>query len=1225
MLRWSVRPEVAGPSAFAERSAALAHLVALPAALAAALGGQLLLNRQAYVAGAALLALAAGLWFWVASKHRDDGRALLAGGDLICPRRWLAGTLAVVAAGLGGWAWLRLDVRQATNDDWLRYAASLSVFVVAILVATPWKQYAAWSWRRGWKLGLLLGVLLLGAQARLTNLDSLPFGTWYDEAASGLEALRMVREPGYRPIFTDGINATGQYLWLIVAAFRTFGATTAAIRTISALFGVFTVAAAYLVGRELRGSVLGLAFALVVAVGHWSLNFSRLGMYNSATPLFELLAFGLLLRAMRTGAAADFAWTGLALGLGLCSYSAFQLFGPVLALFLVVVVARERQRWPRLVTGMAVAVVAAVLVIAPVAKFAWERPDRYFARIETTSILAVTAPDERLPALWANTVKHLLMFHVRGDPNGRHNLAGAPLLDWISGGLMVLGLAMCSANWRRAEYAAIPIWLGCGLLGGILSLDFEAPQSLRSIASQPAAYLLVALPIQALADGWHWQVRPRWPSLGAMAGAALLAPMVWANLHAYFVRQPVEFSSWNNYSTPETLAAQVLRSAPPGIEPYVIALYDGHPTVRFLAGDVPHSRIETNAALPILRQEPGGMLLILDAERRELYEEARRIYPAGRFAEVRPPFGGPVILYTALLDAATIATVQGLEAAYRGGDGTIIARQDATLDFGWPKDSPAALPFTVEWQGTLAADAYGPYLFLLEAPGPAELRIGEQVVTAGDGSAGPLVGGVLLARGLHRITVTAEGAEGSLRLMWQPPSGAAGVVPAWALYTPPVRNNGLLGRYFANGEWAGDATFAQIDPKLGMYFHVPTLPRPYTVEWTGKIAIPVSGRYTFGLQSIDESTLWIDGDEVAAAHARGQLARGQTSLGAGLHDLRVRYADRTDHTNIYLYWQPPGASGSGALQVVPSELLFPPQADYPEVDVSRLARFLAMSAQSGTAVAADWVDTATVQVVADGLDSPRGVAVQGDTVYVAETGAGRVLAVNSATGNRAVLGGMPQLIEPFDLAVGPDGALFVLDAGAGALWRVAEAGGDSLAAPVPVVSDLLVRSRGIGVDGRGRIWVANTPGGRVVAFDTTGHVLAEVAQPPLSGASTPMQPVDVVVDLDSVISVADVSNHTLVRFDDSGYLLARQTVPVANSMDGPHFALDAGGALLMSEPETGRIVRLDPAGAVINVWSARTTDTPDAKPVGLAIDGRGRIWTADPQGGRLLVVTPGGD
>ena len=70
--------------------------------------------------------------------------------------------------------------------------------------------------------------------------------------------------------------------------------------------------------------------------------------------------------------------------------------------------------------------------------------------------------------------------HWRGDRNGLQNLPGAPMLDDIAGLLLVLGLGYSLWRSRDPRYALLPLWLGLTLLGGILSLDFEAPQSLRA-------------------------------------------------------------------------------------------------------------------------------------------------------------------------------------------------------------------------------------------------------------------------------------------------------------------------------------------------------------------------------------------------------------------------------------------------------------------------------------------------------------------------------------------------------------------------------------------------------------------------------------------------------------------------------------------------------------------------------------------------------------------------
>ncbi|MEZ4555464.1 MAG: PA14 domain-containing protein [Caldilineaceae bacterium] len=101
------------------------------------------------------------------------------------------------------------------------------------------------------------------------------------------------------------------------------------------------------------------------------------------------------------------------------------------------------------------------------------------------------------------------------------------------------------------------------------------------------------------------------------------------------------------------------------------------------------------------------------------------------------------------------------------------------------------------------------------------------------------------------------------------------------------------------------------------------------MEWTGKIAIPEPGDYAFGLRSIDESTVWIDGTEVTAGVNPNQYAEGALTLDAGLHDIRVRFADRTAHTNVNLFWSPPW----GGHEIVPADVLFPPQASYARVEL----------------------------------------------------------------------------------------------------------------------------------------------------------------------------------------------------------------------------------------------------------------------------------------------------
>ncbi|RIK52126.1 MAG: hypothetical protein DCC57_10280, partial [Chloroflexi bacterium] len=1082
------------------------------------------------------------------------------------------------------------------------------------------------------------------AGLRLWRLGEIPLGTWYDEAANGLEALRVLREPVYRPIYTDGVNATGHYLWLIAGAFRLFGVGTVALRVISALMGVATVAAAYGVGKEIYGRAVGLAAAGLVATAHWSVTFSRMGMYNSATPLAELAVLWFLARGVRRNAPLDYGLAGLALGLGLCFYSAFQLFVAVLGLFVAWLLWRERAQWRRIAPGLGVMLVVAGLVIAPVAKLALVKPEMYFARVQSTSLLRDRDVQRLLPALAENTRKHLLMFNVAGDPNGRHNLPGAPLLDTISGALLFLGLGVTLRRANRPEMALLPVWAAVGLLGGILSLGFEAPQSLRSIAALPAVYLMVALPLGELAREWVTGPGRMVPALGAWLVLLFLLPIGLLNARLYFTRQTSDFASWNAYSTAETWTAEELRHLD-GARAYVISLYDQHPTVRFLAPGVPYARLETNATLPLLQPADwnrAGLLgpshqdtvLILDVERRELFEEARRLYPHAIFEERRPPFGGPVVIYVVRLSAADQASVQGLVATYHqeGEAGPGITRREQTLDSRWPQDAPVALPFTAEWQGVLAVDSYGPHQFVLQAPGEAALYIGEEPVLQGDaGQGNGLSAAVMLPRGNHNLRVWAEGGEGRVLLAWRAPNGEAEVIPPWMLYSPPVRSNGLLGRYFGNGEWAEPEGFAQIDPQIGMYFHVPVLPRPYTVVWAGKLAIPQDGVYGFALESVDESLLKIDGGEVAASRTRGEFGTGEMALSSGLHDIEVRYADRTDHTYINLYWRPPGQEGGG-YQIIPSDFLFPPQKDYTRIEMPALPLPADAAEPAVAGVGRAAVPPAANEVVMSGLNAPRGIAAGDGRIYVAESGAGRVLMLDMASGETIELRpGEQPFVEPMDIAVDGAGGVYVLDAATARIERFGAQGVYEATLGAP--PELANRARGLGVDAQGRIWVASTPAQRVVALDMNGAVVAEILRPAVSGTLQALQPVDVAGMDDGSVYVSDAGNHRLIRFDwnragllgpshAAGFILSSMALPVANSLDGSHLAVDGAGRVYVTQPEMGQVLRLNAQGGVDALWSLRTAAMPDAKPVGIAVDGAGRLWVADVQGGRVLRVTP---
>ncbi len=1089
---------------------------------------------------------------------------------------------------------------------------------------------------RWWRIGLLLAIVALALFMRLWRFAELPFGTWYDEAEAGLLALRILEDPNYRPIFEGSINIPAHYLYLIAFFFHYIEVSTQSIRLVSVLMGVAMVGAAYLAGRELFGRGWGLVLAFIVAVARWSVNFSRIGMYNISTPFFELLAIGLLLRAFRRGRYADYALAGVTLGLGLCFYVAFQLFIGVVLLFWLLMTLLQRGFLRRTWSGMLLTVVVATLVVMPIATFAYTKPDVYFARTNKTSIFAEKAPAGTLPPAiqqfcdqlspaWAtrcqylpligeNTRKHLLMFNASGDPNGRHNLPGEPMLDpWLAT-LLVLGLALSLVRFWRPRALLLLLWFGIMLLGGILSLGFEAPQSLRAIGTQPAVYLLALVPLHALWRAWR-------NSGGARYRGILIAPLVllllsigYTNFNDYFYRQANDFAVWNAFSTPETLTANLLRDLDETTEPYVISYFHGHPTLNFIArGTQPYRRLETTDHLPIAWPTDKNVALITNADSRVIFEEAKHYYPNAHFEEFTPPAGGPTVLYYAYLTQNDLTSVQGLNARYYANEDwsaePVVARHERTVQAEWPSQAPLPLPFSVEWEGVLDVSTYGMHQFFSQGPAQTELAIGERVVLSGTGAVNTAL---MLAEGKHTLRLRAVGGEGPVSLAWRSPDGGPEIVPPTALYVAPVTSNGLLGKYYNNGDWQGPETLARIDPQLNLYFHIPILPRPYTVEWTGKIAIPEAGIYRFGLESIDEAVLFINEQQLTATPIPNQYEEGSIELSAGLHDIRLRFADRTDHTHINLYWTPP-FSGQ---QPIPAEVLFPPQGNYERIELPDLAQLtFNPNAPVAPVPVANQTLSGNIRLVADGFNAPKGVAVGPDNrLYVADTGNQRVVILSPDGETLGQLEPPTPFIEPFDLAVNPDGELFVLDPSAERLAHFDAAG--TYIGDVPADQGVIGRSRGIGIDRQGVIWIANTPGGRIVAINAAGEIGQEIAIAP----GEPSQPVDVVVGNDGAIFVTDAGLHKLIRFEATGQRSFAWDIPVANTVDSSHLAVAPNGYLYLSKPEPFLISERMGLGEETGNWSVLPANGNIVKPIGIAVDELGHIWFVDTVGGGLYVI-----
>jgi hypothetical protein len=777
---------------------------------------------------------------------------------------------------------------------------------------------------------------------RVYRLEVQPFGIWNDEVDIGMIANRIISNPEFRPYIVPDNQTPLHFFALVALSFQIFGKSIIAIRIVTVLMGLASIVFSFLAGREIKGNRFGLLFAFAVAVSRWHVNFSRFGVYTMSVSCFGLLAIWFLLRARRTHQVHDFAWAGAALGFGLNFYIAARLTVIALLIYLfyefLLTIWRKlapvgTNPFPRsaLMTGLFALSVTLWLTTAPLVQYALTNPNLYWGRSNEVSIFTQRDEPDLIKAIYKNTVTHLLMFNFHGDNNGRHNLPGEPMLDPAMGVFFVVGISLGIVHFRKPINLLMLVLFIVGLMGGILSLDFEAPQSTRAFnAIMPVLYF-VALSGETLLNGIDRLVHsPTLRSISIVLTSIVLGGYIfYYNAETYFIKQANNDRVWYEYNGIETMAAYRMREAfKKGTNIYGSVYLNNHIVIQFLDPEITGTQtLIPPDGFPLLERGDKAVTIFVDRDSMWILEQVKLYYPDANIRIDTAPSGEPA-LYTVSIPALDIQHLQGVTTRYWKGNvpegQAAINRVEKTIAADWSVGSPLPTPFVTQWESTLVAPLYGSYQFNLHTPAEATLWLDNQVLISGSGSQHAIL---KLPAGPHSLRLQASSGSGLVQLTWQLPdpnstllSGEIVPIPYWLLFQPElVPVHGLLGTYYNGDTTGGPPAFVRIDPFIDMYIHIIPLPRPYSVDWTGQINLPISGNWTFGLELNGQAQLLIDNQAIINAIEVNQSVEGQIALSEGRHRITLHFLDNVGGSLIHLYWITP----LGEKLIVPTTALEP--------------------------------------------------------------------------------------------------------------------------------------------------------------------------------------------------------------------------------------------------------------------------------------------------------------
>jgi 4-amino-4-deoxy-L-arabinose transferase-like glycosyltransferase len=828
--------------------------------------------------------------------------------------------LIVIAILLGVVAFWLFSTNIPTIIPWLVHILSLVIALVAIFNFLPTKKRTSQKpnpWNK-WEIISLSAIFLIGFILRIYRITELPYGFWYDEADHALSAVEMISNPFNFPVFTQSPVLPSHLIFLLSVSIRLFGQTIFAVRIVSVLFGVASIGAAFFTSNELFNRKTALLFAFIFSVARWDLIWSRMGMHGVTVPFFEFLTFGFLLRGIRLQRFSDFFLSGLALGIGLCFYISFRVFPVVVILFLVYTSVRNRQFLPKYYRHLLVLILAAVLVSIPVTQFATFHFSDFWQRTSYVSIFHDRTPLEGLKTAIRTTSEHLLMFNYKGDRNGRHNIPGEPMLDPIQAGLFAIGVIVCLYRIRKPTSFLLLSWWLVTLLPGIFSLDFESPQSYRSIGAIPPVLFLALVPLNALQNSWASVYKRKNKNTIWIFMVFLLVISGVSNVYQYFLIQANNQESWIQHSTTDTIIARRMKDLGTKVQYYVSTFNFETPTLRYLAPQIKDSlRLETYQTFPFIMDASKDAVFFLDPERSAIFNQAKSLYPSASFIEHKS-IDGSVVLLEIHLTPDDINSIQGLSTRILSSTGLELQNSvlhNPNLEFTTlPKPSGS---FTAQLSGNIYAQTSGFYWFCSPDLTDAILKI-DHIQFSTCMYPKTTDQGIVLSKGVHPIEITLINSPTKFDLRWITPGNTkVEPIPANVLFTSQVSDHGLLGKYYPNGDWSGLPKYEEINPFIDFYYHNTPLERPYTVEWTGYLTIPLTGDYELGLESIDESQLYLDGMLTIDDQSPNQYTPLTLNLGVGNHTIKIRFADRTGSTHIHFWWIPPG----GERSIVPQEVL----------------------------------------------------------------------------------------------------------------------------------------------------------------------------------------------------------------------------------------------------------------------------------------------------------------
>jgi uncharacterized membrane protein len=301
---------------------------------------------------------------------------------------------------------------------------------------------------------IAVGILLLSALLRMTDLATLPQGISNDEITN----VRLVgnAEQGDIRVFYPSEDGGREGLYhVVVALITTFtGEGTIGYRILSVWLSLLSIAIVYTLTRQLFNPLTAVLAMGLLAV---NMNSNLLAREISSDALMIFVMSATMLALVRslpiyrtnwiiTANTISFAMLGVLWGVSFYVHPAslFAVLGSMVFIVYLLFIPRTMSRRRRSYTGFAILVM--LIITMPYLISSIRLPE-----LAAGQRILLQYTD----GLIRSVVDGVLAIVATGDTNPLHNLPGRPLVDTFSGVFILIGFITCIYKWREPRYMLV--------------------------------------------------------------------------------------------------------------------------------------------------------------------------------------------------------------------------------------------------------------------------------------------------------------------------------------------------------------------------------------------------------------------------------------------------------------------------------------------------------------------------------------------------------------------------------------------------------------------------------------------------------------------------------------------------------------------------------------------------------------------------------------------------